>query len=230
MTIEQFSRTYTKYIEDLVPFGSQVYGTWNEESDMDWICVVNEYIPEFGDSYKSDLLDIDFFTVKEFNQMFEQYDVRAMEVFFEQNNHLILQIKDKNQFRKSFSTVFNHSWVKGKKKLITSDYEPHLAIKSVFHSLRILDFGIQILQSGKIFSFNRNNYILEDLRQLSEKYSRLMLWEKIESKYLSIFKEKKAIFNGLAPKTTVKSQITQVLQKHSVTPTKQLIKDLNAIL
>lgn len=211
----------------LRPFGSWVYGSNSEDSDRDYIAVVENY-PEYGSKYVSKHLDIDFFTVSEWEMMINNYDVRAMEVCFAENNPI--EITDRALFRKSFSTIFNGSWVKGKKKLTTSDYEPYLAIKSVFHSLRILDFGLQILRDREIGDFSSMNYVLDDLKKMAKQYHRAELWEKIEDKYLKVFKDKKLLYNELAPKVTKKQQITDVLNKHSITPTKQLIKDLNDIL
>ncbi len=58
---------------------------------------------------------------------------------------------DKTKLRVAISTIVSNSWVKGKKKLIVQgDYDLNLAIKSTFHSLRILDFGTQIAMEGKI--------------------------------------------------------------------------------
>ena len=73
--------------------------------------------------------------------------------------------------RTSISTITSNSWVKGKKKLIiTVDYDLNLALKSVFHSLRILDFGIQISENKKIVNFSNCNWILVELKKLSSEF------------------------------------------------------------
>jgi hypothetical protein len=59
--------------------------------------------------------------------------------------------------RHSYSHISSNSWVKCKKKIIAGEY--YIGVKSLFHSLRIPMFGIQIVKYGKIVDFTEANYI-----------------------------------------------------------------------
>ena len=126
---------------------------------------------------------------------------------------------DRQKLRMSISTIASNSWVKGKKKLLVSgDYDVKLAIKSVFHSLRILDYGIQIATSGKVYEWDSMNYVLEDLRKLS--YQREDLWNAIDTKYRKVFNSKSSEFKSLAPKDSttkdLKQQLLNVFNKYGI--------------
>jgi hypothetical protein len=54
--------------------------------------------------------------------------------------------------------------VKCKKKLtVTEDFAPRIGKKSLWHALRILDFGTQILQHGKIINFQSMNHLYDEI-------------------------------------------------------------------
>lgn len=91
--------------------------------------------------------------------------------------------------------------MKGKKKLvIVDDYDLNLGLKSTFHSLRILDYGIQIAEHNKIINYSSMNYILDDIVKLSKAYQRSELWEMIDVKYRKLFNSKSSLFKDLCPK------------------------------
>ena len=65
----------------------------------------------------------------------------------------------KTKIRNSFSHVASNSFVKCKKKIeVEASYDPHTGRKSLWHSLRIVDFGIQILKHDKIIDYSSVNY------------------------------------------------------------------------
>jgi hypothetical protein len=128
---------------------------------------------------------------------------------------------DKSKLRTSISTISNNSWVKGKKKLtVAGDYDLILAVKSIFHSLRILDFGIQICNSGRVENYGSMNYILDDLKKLSQQHQREELWLKIEDKYKKFFNAKASQFKELAPKDLTeidkKSKLRLLFKKYNL--------------
>ncbi|MGB0525863.1 MAG: hypothetical protein ACPGJS_22985, partial [Flammeovirgaceae bacterium] len=82
----------------------------------------------------------------------------------------------------------------------TSDYDKKLAIKSVFHSLRILDFGIQLANHGKIVEFSSMNWLFYDLMKMAEGMEGEALWLLVKGKYDRLFKSKGKEFRKLAPK------------------------------
>ena len=181
-------------------FGSHLYGTNLENSDKDYIIVTKEYV-------ESDSTDIHFITEKEFQRSLDNHDIQALECYFAPEKFKYKEtVKfnfnlDKKILRKSISTLCDNSWVKGEKKLtINADYDKYVGIKSIFHSIRIRDFGIQIANEGKIYDFSRYNYVYFELLKLSEKYHRNELWDVIKKRYKELFNNLRSEFIILCPK------------------------------
>lgn len=176
--------------------------------------------------------------IEHFQSSINKHDIQAMECLsapsdFCHKAQYVFAMPEINlqELRKSISTICNNSWVKGKKKLIIAgDYDLHLAIKSVFHSLRIYDYGFQIATTGKIYNFKSMNFVLEDLKILSEQYQRNDLCEKIEQKYKKVFNEKATLFKSVAPKSleevTKKSELTKILNTYLGTVDKNLLDEI----
>lgn len=129
-------------------YGSYVYGTNDERSDKDLIIV---------GGYKDDELQVDnitYYSTNKFQQLLNDHDVCAVECFFLPEFRKTETYKfdfqlDKAKLRRSFSSISSNSWVKAKKKIdIHSEYR--LGMKSLFHSLRILEFGICLVEYGCI--------------------------------------------------------------------------------
>lgn len=220
-----------KYIDDsnvvaIFPFGSHVYGTATPESDEDYIIVAKQW-------FDSNDINIHVYTVEQYDIALKRCDIQILECAFCPIN-LIWKINpdivtvydkylniDKNNLRKSISTITSNSWVKGKKKLLVSgDYDVNLAIKSVFHSLRILDYGIQIASSNTIQDWGSMNYVLADLKKLAEQFQHDDLWYAIDTKYRKVFNEKSTLFKQLAPKDLFekdnKVQLIKILKDYAI--------------
>jgi predicted nucleotidyltransferase len=209
-TIQSFKGTVSNIIFDLIlnpnilnvyVFGSQVYGTANAESDTDIIVVAKEH-------FDSKDINVHVYTVETFQMLIDRHDIQALECIFSNERYklkleqpFVLPVIDKSTLRKAISTIASNSWVKGKKKLtVAGDYDLKLAIKSIFHSLRILEYGYQIASSGKIYDFETMNWLLADMYKLSETYQREALWQKIDDKYRSLYNTKSTLFKKYAPK------------------------------
>ena len=211
-------------------FGSHVYGTNNENSDEDFYVIQEEYT-------ESESVDIHHITRKEFQQLLDENDIQALECFFAQRKDVLKEtVKfdfnlDLSKLRKSISTISDGSWQKGKKKLkVAADYDKHIALKSIFHSLRIRDIGIQVATHGTIISFSRMNYILEDLYSLGDDYERTELWEKIDAKYRSVYNDLRSKFVALCPKdnkvTNKILTIREILKENGETLPESVIKEI----
>lgn len=223
---------FNKNIHDLIEninilnvyiFGSQVYGTNIIGSDTDLIVVAKEY-------FDSDDINIHVYTVENFQLLINRHDIQALECLSlskSHNDEYIIKELYKFEFPKldlaklrvSISTIASNSYVKGKKKLtVAGDYDLNLAIKSIFHSLRILDFGIQLANIGYIENYSSVNFILDDLKKLSENYQREELWLKIDEKYRKLYNSKSSQFKSLAPKDLTninkKSELIEIFKNH----------------
>jgi predicted nucleotidyltransferase len=194
-------------ILNIYHFGSYVYGTFKPDiSDYDFIVICKELPIEYGSLQNKDNITIHYLTENNFKQLLELNDVQALECYY-LPEHFILKktidfdlIINKENLRRSISTITSNSWVKGKKKLIVQgDYDKYLAIKSIFHSIRILSFGLQIIEEGKINNYGDVNYIMDDLLKLSINKESVELWNLIDTKYRSTFNTLSSRFKKLCP-------------------------------
>jgi hypothetical protein len=98
------------------------------------------------------------------------------------------------KLRHSLSAKSSNSFVKAKKKLtIKKDFDLNLGRKSLWHSFRIIDFGIQIIKYNKIIDYKSMNDLFNDIMQY---YSWIDLFEEYKIKYNNLLTE----FRKLAPK------------------------------
>lgn len=80
----------------------------------------------------------------------------------------------KNNLAQSYS-----SWQGGKMKI--NKYDFHRGLKSVFHSLRMLMFAIQIAEHGKIVDFSAANHLYSEIVDCDE-----IEWSYFREKYLPL--------------------------------------------
>ncbi|KAL9646506.1 hypothetical protein ABK040_006565 [Willaertia magna] len=107
----------------------------------------------------------------------------------------LLTDQGRSNFRKPISAKSNNSFVKAKKKIIV-EKELKIGLKSLFHSLRILHFGIQIAKHGKIINFEEATELYKDIvvkymNLFNEgKITNEQIWYELNEKY---GKEKKLL-------------------------------------
>lgn len=170
------------FLKDMPPrysaflYGSRVYGSNTEKSDTDVQFIVPDEFEKKADwknKLKSPNLDIHVWSQSDWQFALDDHRVYAIECWFLPENcrlHTGLDFKfklDKAKLRNEFSRVASNSWVKAKKKMIVeADYNEKIAKKSIFHSFRIIDFGIQIASQGKITNYGSMNHILAELDEL----------------------------------------------------------------
>jgi len=227
---------YDENVLNIYKFGSHVYGSNNAESDEDFIVVLRHYV-------ESDDINIHHYTEANFQDALKRHDIQALECYFSDPKFALKEtIKfnfalEKSILRVAISTIASNSWVKGKKKLIVSgDYDLKLAIKSIFHSLRILDYGIQIASENKISNYSSMNWLLEDLWKLSHQFQREELWSAIDTKYRKIFNAKSSEFKSLAPKSqehiqqqNKRQEVIEVFKSHGIVFSDEIISKIMII-
>jgi len=227
--------------------GSWQYSCTREGSDIDLTAIVKEY-PSCGSQFISDDLNVNFYKVSSVDRMLQEGYIPLLEAYYAEDKHIIIKypkfnvvrpidslMDDISLLRVSCSTLTSNSWVKGHKKLTTSDYDLNMALKSIFHSIRIQDFVIQLLDSSTTPDFSSCNYILYDLFFMSESLHREELWLAIKSKYHSVYKQKKSTIKSFIPKESIvsfqrKSDLLEVLKAHNVEASSSLVEDLLNIL
>lgn len=160
----------------VIPYGSRVYGSHTADSDYDFHVILRDKVFAKED-WKNKLaqrnLDLHVWSQSEFTEALNDHRVYALECInlpksqWLRDGLSFAYKPSKKKLREEFSRVASNSWVKAKKKLIVeADYNEHIAKKSIFHSFRILDFGIQIAMHGSIIDYSSMNEILEELKTL----------------------------------------------------------------
>lgn len=183
-------------------YGSTVYGTlWNPLlSDKDLIVILKDE-PRLEKIWVNDF-DIQFYSVDSFQKMIDDHEISALECLF-LPEHLIVKQRIKFDFeldlvklRHSISRKSSNSWVKAKKKLLVEkDYDPYIAKKSLFHSLRIIEFGTQIALHKRIADYTSCNIFFEDIIGMDN-----IEWAALSEKYKPIKNRMMTEFRRLAPK------------------------------
>jgi predicted nucleotidyltransferase len=164
-------------IQNVYVFGSRIYGTASDKSDYDILLIANTPYPE--KELVVDNLNIHILVLDRFLEQLKQHHIGKIECvlspFILKNSvEISLDIKIPS-LRHSISHTCSNSWVKCKKKLEQGDY--YIGIKSLFHSLRIAMFGIQLAEHGKIIDWTCANYIWDKLQ------SKQWTWEELDKEF-----------------------------------------------
>jgi len=180
------------------PYGAWVYGTAElGRSDYDYIEVWEEGVDKEEERIVESKVDITRYSKSYFQKLLDAHEISALETYFQFSHlseHFTFKL-DLAKLRASFSQKASNSWVKAKKKLIVpEDYDPYVAKKSLFHSFRILDFGCQIAEHGKIVDYSSANHIWERIKDMEPNW---YLWYDTFKKEYNALDSK---FKKLAPK------------------------------
>jgi len=203
-------------IISIYQYGSTVYGVDRPGSDVDLIVVVDSKndvtIPararqkaiQLGTHHKikkAPKIDVNIYTEEEFVRALNSMEISFLECVFDYDAISPLIYGKKHEveidvcaLRDSISKKASNSWVKAKKKFIVEeDYNPEIATKSAWHSLRILIFGAQIAKHGKITNIQAANEIFPHILACAS-------WQEIQEKYKLLFNSLASDFRKVAPK------------------------------
>lgn len=190
-------------------YGSHVYDTNTPTSDIDYIIVYDQDI-DFSDTLKTKIGDMEMnatlISPTYFKKMVDDHKIDALECIFirEDWKHETMNFNFKlnlENLRKSISSVSSNSWVKCMKKL--ADGEDYIGKKSLFHSFRILDYGIQVAIHGSIISYTQpQSGALEydTFKDLLNEIMSMKSWDEIKNKYQKTHNKLKSEFKIVAPK------------------------------
>ncbi len=160
-------------------FGSRVYCTSRSSSDWDIKLIANGTVSNL--ELRRGLFNIHIITPQDFEKQLKQHKPGSVECVLAPDD---FRIKDGDfpftldipSLRHSFSHTSSNSWVKCKKKIRQGDRD--IALKSLYHSMRIPMFGKQIAESGTITDWTVANEIFEKL------YSRYdWTWEELDEEF-----------------------------------------------
>lgn len=185
-------------------YGSVVYGTYIEGvSDKDMIVIVPDIYRLFDEMQFTDAdnYNYTFYSQSTWREMLQNHDVCAIESYFLPPKHIVRENMpihltiDKVKLRESFSHVASNSWVKCKKKLtVAQDFAPRIGKKSLWHSLRILSFGIQIAKYGCIRDYNSMNHLYDEIVNCD-----INDYAYYKEKYQALYNALKSEFRQVAP-------------------------------
>ncbi len=187
-------------------YGSFLYKN-KRPSDYDFIIVTDK--DYFQESFELDgvKFEVTNYKKEQFLELLKQHEISILEcIFINSEKYLSEEIKnhfdnfkiEKEQLRESLSSKSSNSYVKAKKKLIVEeDFDLNVSLKSLWHSFRILKFGIDIAKQGKI-----NPECCNDLyEQIKMDYIIFNNdWNKIHTKYKPMYNELASEFKLICPK------------------------------
>ena len=183
-------------------YGSRVYGNARKDSDWDFIVVLND--EDYKEEQFSDnLINVNFFQFRSHHQRLEQCEPSAMECSFLDEKHILkrqypiyyqmLKV-DLSSLRSAFSAKSSNSWVKAKKKLtVPADFNDQVGKKSLWHAMRIIDFGTQIATKGRIEDYGSCNWFYDEVMFCKD-------WTEMFEKYKKRYNEMCTEFRKHAPK------------------------------
>lgn len=181
-----------------IPFGSQVYGLINKESDKDYI-----YIKPDNSSFESTSKDDEVFTTTEFQKLLDLHDVKALETYFyseEVQTDFDFKL-NVNILRSAVSKVVSNAHVKAKKKF--KDEEIYIGLKSYYHCIRLLTMFTYLAKHG---TFNPSSfkyeleYIYLDIINRQKDNPTTMFLE-LEKDYKKMLKSLQHTFRMYCPKS-----------------------------
>lgn len=198
-------------------YGSSVYGTKTEKSDLDiiYIADTDKEIYEvlqskdfpFCSGY-TEKVDLHYISKESFLNLLNRHDIMALEVYYQMRDDQRLMFPfnlNLDTLRRSVSAVCSNSWSKARKKLEIPEEDDYIGLKSLFHSIRILSFGIDIAKDNKIDYLN----VLIDGEKIScsnfwhslqQKYESGWRWPEFKAKYTPLQNANATEFRKLAPK------------------------------
>lgn len=191
----------------IFPYGSTVYKNKKPE-DQDFIIVSDKNY--FQESFEINGIkyEISNYNKEQFFKLINDHEIAVLECIKinHSSKYVNKEIEDfildfkivKEQLRESISAKSSNSYVKAKKKLIIEeDFNVNISLKSLWHSFRMLDFGIQIVKNNEIDPTSSN--------ELYEKIVKDYLlnnndWDKIHSKYKPEYNSLLSKFKEVCPK------------------------------
>lgn len=187
----------SEHVIAIIPYGSHVYGTADYNSDHDYIVVIRDGV-EHDDQYRTHIGDYSVYSESHFQKLLDEQYIGAIEAFF--TNPIQGSLKqfiykvNLSKLRESISQRASNSFVKCKKKLTVETGEERIGMKSLFHSLRMLQFGIQLATTGHISNFSCANQYWEAIKEIGPD------WSKLNETFKPIYNQLSTDFRVVAPK------------------------------
>lgn len=199
--LERITRITRLKESDLIAvygYGSRVYGTAGPVSDYDFTVIakgVNDGVELRNGDY-----NIHLHTPSHFQELIDRHSVVALECLFAPPEHRFVERwsfpfkLDKSLLRREFAAKASNSWVKAKKKLEV-EHEYYIGKKSLWHAMRIIQFGTQIATNGRIVNFGSANSLYKGIVE-----NETNEWAWFDAQYRVPFNNINTEFRKVAPK------------------------------
>lgn len=157
-------------IDDVVSmyvYGSRIYGTNNDKSDWDILIVLNDSIiidKNYNNCLTLDNNDITLITLQEFKNDLITHSMQRLELLWIPTSFILIDkvtplslfTLDLNLLRKSVATISTKCLAYAK-ILWLKEHDFNKSKKNIFHSIRYVVFGIQIMKNGMITDYTEAN-------------------------------------------------------------------------
>lgn len=195
-------------VNNVYLYGSLNYSTNTEKSDYDYIIVYdqeNDISETLTTNNCGVVMNATLMSPSYFQKRLDDNCIDVMECFFLREDYKFVTMDftfklDLDKLRRSISAVCSNSFVKCKKKL--QDGEDYIGKKSLFHSLRIADYGIQIAKFGKIVDYTKpqsETLKYETFKVLLDEVMSYKNWDELKDKYQVIANNLRSEFRIVAP-------------------------------
>lgn len=199
----------TENVGFFVLWGSHLYGSHRPDSDHDFQLIIPDARVEevrvmLSRNWNARRGDVHLHSETEYEIAFNEYKPWAVETFFapplfytvgDSSFAMRRGTLNKKLLRDEFARTASNSYVKCKKKLIVhDDFNPLIAKKSMFHSLRLLDYAWQIAKTGSIKDWESCNRHFSNMLKLPND------WKTIEAEYKPVYNQLASALREACPK------------------------------
>ncbi|UGO51020.1 nucleotidyltransferase [Bacillus phage vB_BanS_Nate] len=188
----EITNTIKEPIIKIYPYGSRVYGTATSKSDYDFMAIAKTKDTKLDYTFECDNVSVHVVSEYLFIKRIKEQHISYLECIFQDvNDEYTKHFKlDLEKLRRSISAISSNSFVKCKKKM--NDGEIYIGKKSMFHSIRIIMFGIQIAKYGAIVDYQCANLYYDRVMSMKE-------WDTIQEEFQPRYNRFKSEFRLLAP-------------------------------
>lgn len=188
----EITNTIKEPLIKIYSYGSRVYQTDNENSDFDFMAIAQTKDTKLDYTFECGNVSIHVVSEHLFIKRIKEHHISYLECIFQDDDDEYLKYfeLDLEKLRRSISAISSNSFVKCKKKL--NDGEVYIGKKSMFHSMRILMFGIQIAKYKYIDDYSCANHYLNGIKRMKD-------WDTIQKHFQPEYNRLKTEFRKLAP-------------------------------
>jgi len=159
-------------------YGSQVYGTADENSDHDYIIVMKNAMLDNG-AFRNNAISNEDYSIQGvvysrggFLDAINNYEIGALECLSLDESDVLIKkwpfkVTQWNNVRMIKSIISKASESMHISKMHSKNGDGEYAIKSMYHALRILHFGLQLKEHQKIVDFTICNELYKNFMTLN---------------------------------------------------------------